>query len=271
MFSFKWRGHRKYCIQGGASAESTRFVAANCASGLYYDSTPGTLVRKPFVVGHRGAAGLEPENTLRSIRRAIEIGVDAVEVDARRTRDGELVIMHDPTVDRTTNGKGRVNSFALTELKALDAGKGEKIPTLDELIAAVKGRVGLFVEIKEPETVLDVVEHVSKAGMASDTTYVSFFHPSLLQAKQQSPSSRCGVIFSCDPADPTRLALDVRADLILPNHLYSSERTVREAHQHSLLVQTWTVNNSDDLARVTKWGVDGVASDFPNVMVEALR
>lgn len=228
-------------------------------------------MRKPFVVGHRGAAGLEPENTLRSIGRAIDIGVDAVEVDARRSKDGELVIMHDPVVDRTTNGHGRVNSLTLKELKALDAGKGERIPTLDELIAAVKGRVGLFVEIKEPETVPDVVGRIKEAGMAADTTFVSFFHASLLSAKQLSPSSRCGVIFSCDPADPAKLALDVRADLVLPNHLYMSERTVREAHGRSLLVQTWTVNNSEDLARVVKFGVDGVASDFPNVMVESIR
>ncbi len=239
--------------------------------GLYPMRAERMPVRKPFVVGHRGAAGLEPENTLRSIHRAIDIGVDAVEVDARRSKDGELVIMHDPAVDRTTNGKGRVSSFTLKELKSLDAGKGETIPTLDELIAAVKGKVGLFIEIKEPETVHDVVEHVAMAGMASKTTYVSFFHPSLLRAKQESPSSRCGVIFSCDPADPTKLALDVNADLVLPNHLYTSERTVKESHQRSLLVQTWTVNNADDLARVVKWGVDGVASDFPNVMVEALR
>lgn len=238
--------------------------------GLYPRKAERMPMRKPFVVGHRGAAGLEPENTLRSIRRAIDIGVDAVEVDARRSKDGELVIMHDPAVDRTTNGKGKVSSFTLKELKTLDAGKGEKIPTFDELISAVKGKAGLFVEIKEPETVRDVVGRVTKAGMAADTTYVSFFHPSLLQAKQLSPSSRCGVIFSCDPADPTKLALDVKADLVLPNHLYTSERTVREAHQRSLLVQTWTVNNTEDLARVRKWGVDGVASDYPNLMVEAI-
>jgi glycerophosphoryl diester phosphodiesterase len=227
-------------------------------------------MRRPFVVGHRGAAGLEPENTLRSIGRAIDIGVDAVEVDARRCKDGTLVIMHDPSVDRTTNGHGKVSALTLKELKALDAGKGERIPTFDELVAAVKGKVGLFVEIKEPETVADVAEHIRKAGMAGDTTFVSFFHRSLLDLKKLSPQSRCGTIFSCEPADPTRLALDVKADLVLPNHSYMSEWTVNEAHKKSLLVQTWTVNTADDLRRVVKFGVDGVASDFPNVMVESL-
>jgi len=227
-------------------------------------------MRTPFVVGHRGAAGLEPENTIRSINRAIDIGVDAVEVDVRRSKDGELVIMHDPTVDRTTNGHGRVSSFTLKELKALDAGKGERVPTLDELISSMRGKVDLFIEIKEPETVPDIVDHIEEEGVAPSTTFVSFFHNSLLEAKQLSPYSRCGAIFSCDPADPSRLALDVKADLVLPNHSYMTERTVREAHARKLLVQTWTVNNPDDLARVVKFGVDGVASDFPNVMVDSI-
>lgn len=227
-------------------------------------------MRSPFVVGHRGAAGLEPENTLRSVQRAIDIGVDAVEVDVRRSRDGELVIMHDPSVDRTTNGKGRVSALTVRELKGLDAGRGERIPTFGELVAAVKGRVRLFVEIKEPETVSDIVAQLKSAGVAQETTFVSFFHPSLLDAKRLSPSSRCGAIFSCDPADPARLALDVEADLILPNHLYTSERTVKEAHGRSLLVQTWTVNSKEDLGRVVRMGVDGVASDFPNLMVESI-
>lgn len=214
---------------------------------------------------------MEPENTLRSIARAIEIGVDAVEVDVRRTKDGELVIMHDPTVDRTTNGKGRVNSFTLKDLRALDAGKGERIPTFRELCAAVKGKVELFVEIKETETVKDVVAQIGVDELAAKTTFVSFFHSSLVSAKQLSPASRCGVIFSGDPMDPAKLALDVSADLILPNHAYMSERMVEEAHRRSLLVQAWTVNNADDLQRVVGLGVDGVASDRPNLIVEALR
>lgn len=228
-------------------------------------------MRKPFVVGHRGAAGLEPENTLRSISRAIDIGVDAVEIDARRAKDGALVVMHDPTVDRTTNGKGKVGSLTLGELKSLDAGKHESIPTLDEAIMAVKGRVGLFVEIKEPETVKEVVQRVNAAGMTADTTYVSFFHSSLASVKQVSPTSRCGVIFSCDPADPARLATDVKAELILPNHAYTTERTVKEAQKRSLLVQTWTVNNPEDLAKVRGWGVDGVASDYPDLVIGSMR
>ncbi|MDG6900933.1 MAG: glycerophosphodiester phosphodiesterase [Nitrososphaerota archaeon] len=228
-------------------------------------------MHKPFVVGHRGAAGLEPENTLRSIARAIDVGVDAVEVDVRRTKDGELVVIHDPTVNRTTNGKGRVNSFTLKDLRALDAGKGERVPTFRELCAAVKGKVELFVEIKEPEIVREMVTQIGVDELAAKTTFVSFFHSALVSAKQLSPASRCGVIFSGDPMDPAKLALDVNADLIVPNQAYMSERMVKEAHKRSLTVQAWTVNSADDLRRVVGFGVDGVASDLPNLIVDALR
>lgn len=228
-------------------------------------------MRKPFVVGHRGAAGLEPENTIRSIRRAVDLGVDAVEVDVRRAGSGELVIIHDPTVDRTTNGKGKVSSLPLPELKLLDAGKGESIPTLEELLPAMGSETGLFIEIKEVETVPDVLELVKRSGMVGRTTFVSFFHASLRQVKELSPSSRCGAIFSGEPARPANLALDVGAELIVPNHVYLSRWMVEEAHRNSVLVQAWTVNGLEDLNKVVSYGVDGVASDLPNTVIGALR
>ncbi|RLG46262.1 MAG: glycerophosphodiester phosphodiesterase, partial [Thermoproteota archaeon] len=104
-----------------------------------------------FVVGHRGASAYEPENTVRSIRRAFEMGADAVEVDARVSKDGHVVIIHDETVDRTTNGTGLVSELSLEEIRALDAGKGEKIPTLQEVLEEIRGKGCLFLEIKVDE------------------------------------------------------------------------------------------------------------------------
>src|SRR5438552_7713720 len=101
-----------------------------------------------IAVGHRGAAGLEPENTLRSFRRAIELECDMAECDVHRTRDDQLAIIHDETVDRTTNGSGPTSSFTLAELQRLDAGDGERIPTLDEVLETVKGHLKLLVELK---------------------------------------------------------------------------------------------------------------------------
>ncbi len=104
------------------------------------------------IMGHRGAPADEPENTLRSIRRALAMGVDAVEIDVQLTKDGELAVIHDGTVDRTTNGQGAVKDFTLAELKGLDAGKGEAIPSLAEMAAAVAGKAHLVIELKEPGT-----------------------------------------------------------------------------------------------------------------------
>jgi glycerophosphoryl diester phosphodiesterase len=226
-------------------------------------------MRKPLVVGHRGAAGLEPEEHDAFHKRAVDIGTDAVEMDVRRSKDGELVITHDATVDRTTNGTGKVNSLKLTELKALDAGRGERIPTLEESLGSLGTRADLYIEVKEPETVPDTLNLVQKSGMLGRTTFVSFFHPPIRSIKERSPSSRCGVTFSCEPANPASLALEVKAEIVLPN-TYVSDRMVKEAHSRSLLVQTWTVNNGDDLARVVRCGGDGVASDYPNLMIEAI-
>ena len=103
------------------------------------------------IMGHRGAAAYEPENTLLGIRTALAIGVTAVEVDVQLTKDNELAVIHDHTVDRTTNGKGAVRDFTLAELQRLDAGKGEPVPSLAAVAEAVAGRAHLIIEVKHPE------------------------------------------------------------------------------------------------------------------------
>lgn len=105
-----------------------------------------------MLMGHRGAKALEPENTLLSIKRALEIGVDAVEIDVHLTKDQEIVVIHDSTVDRTTNRTGPVGSYTLEDIRKLDAGKGEKIPTLVEVIGLTKGKAKLVIELKEKGT-----------------------------------------------------------------------------------------------------------------------
>src|SRR4030042_4999738 len=103
------------------------------------------------IMGHRGASFYEPENTLRSFRRALQMGVAAVELDVHRTRDGRLAVIHDATLERTTNGRGRVRDFTLAELQQLDAGQGERIPSLEEALDLVRGRALLLVELKDAE------------------------------------------------------------------------------------------------------------------------
>jgi len=227
---------------------------------------------RPFVVGHRGAAGHEPENTLRSFSKAIEMGVQYVETDIRETMDGELVVMHDPKVDRTTNGKGLVRELTLAEIRNLDAGKGEKIPLFSEVMDAVKGRKGgLIVEIKEPGTEERISSALEARGLARHSIIVSFFHRSILKVKKTHPELRCGVIYSGQPVRPWRLALDARAEILVPNYNYVSTEMVDESHEHGLLVQAWTVNNRRDAEAMIAAGVDGIASDVPDVVLAAIR
>jgi glycerophosphoryl diester phosphodiesterase len=116
------------------------------------------------VTSHRGAGSLEPENTLRAIRRAIALGVDQIEIDVQLTKDGHLILMHDPTVDRTTNGSGKIAELTCAEIRQLDASSGERVPTLDEALALVNGEVVLQIELKGAGTAQPTVSAVMNAG-----------------------------------------------------------------------------------------------------------
>ena len=120
-------------------------------------------------IAHRGASGYEPENTLRSFRKAIELNSDAIELDVQLTKDHKLVVIHDETVNRTTNGKWKVSELTLKELKKLDAGKGEKIPTLEEVIKVCRNKCKLNIEIKELNSVKKVIEIVVKERFVKQT------------------------------------------------------------------------------------------------------
>lgn len=130
-------------------------------------------------VGHRGAAGHEPENTLRSFRRAMELGADMVELDVHLCGSGELVVIHDETVDRTTDGTGEVAKMTLDEMRALDAGKGERIPTLQEVIDLATGRMDINIELKGLGTAGPALEHIEDAvdnGWEISGFHASSFH-----------------------------------------------------------------------------------------------
>ncbi len=224
-----------------------------------------------IVVGHRGMRFVEPENTLRAVKRALELGVDAVEVDVRRTRDGHLVLMHDPTVDRTTNGRGRVRDLTLAEIRRLDAGKGERVPTLTEVLEVVRGKAKLFLEIKEPDIVGDVVREVKREGMLGEVLFISFFHPAVRKLKELVPKAEVGIIFSCEPVDPASLAKQAGASWIAANFAFTTRELVEKAHRAGLKVNVWVVNTPEDLRRARDLGVDAVTTDRADLIVPLVR
>ena len=148
-------------------------------------------MRQVLRIGHRGAAGHAPENTLAAIQKGIDLGVDLVEIDVRRTADDVLVVLHDRTVNRTTNRGGRIDQLCLQEVKMLKAGYGESIPTLQEALQAADGRTGLILELKVTDVARQTVESVHSTEFNDSVLYASFFHDELTQVRAADPG--CGL------------------------------------------------------------------------------
>ena len=222
-------------------------------------------------IGHRGACGHEPENTLRSVRRALELGAHGIEVDVYFV-DGEIIVIHDAKLDRTTNGKGYVARKTFAYLRSLDAGKGERIPTLREVFETVERRAFINIELKgrrtaEPVARL-VAEFVTTRGWRYEDFLVSSFHRRELR-EIYNPRVPIGLLLT----RPSRLyalsARRVRASAVNPAARFVTARFVEDAHWRGLRVFAYTVNAPTEIARLRRLGVDGVFTDFPERVVGA--
>ncbi len=214
-----------------------------------------------LIIGHRGAKGVEPENTLRAIRTGMACA-DYVEVDARLSRDGIPVIMHDPMLDRTTNGTGPVNGYNLNELKPLDAGRGEQIPTLEEVCSLVNGHCGLFVEIKERGSEALVCSVIRQNQ--PENLYIVSFHPEVIgSAKDLLSGVKTGIIYSRALADLPGVAAGLGADAILLKFALLSGDMVKECRNKNLLIISWTLDSPEEFQMASDLGIDGLATDYP--------
>jgi glycerophosphoryl diester phosphodiesterase len=214
-----------------------------------------------ILIGHRGARALEPENTIRALKRGMECA-DFVEIDVRLSSDGIPVVIHDETVDRTTNGRGPLSDFTVAQLKELDAGAGEKIPTLREVLDLVGSSSGLVVEIKEEGIEKTVCGMLKDSGI-EDLFVVSFNDKTVKNVKEILSFARTGLIYSGDLKDPLGIASLIKADAILPKFGRATAELVEEAHRQNFLVFCWTLNTHDEFAGAIEMGVDGFASDNP--------
>lgn len=234
--------------------------------------------KTPLIIGHRGACALAPENTIASFKLAVEHGADFVELDAKLSADGEVMVIHDQTVDRTTEGSGRVNQLTLAQLKALDAGSkfdkkfaGEKIPTLDEVFKAVGKDVFVNVELtnyasKTDDLVLKVAAIVKANKMEERVLFSSFLPRNLVIAHKLLPGAPVGIL--CLEHAAGILTRSFLLKGISPNivHPYLDDVTkayVDREHKGSRRVHVWTVNADDDLRRMFQCDVDGVFTDDP--------
>lgn len=210
--------------------------------------------------GHRGNADECPENTLASFRSAIELGVDLIECDVHRSEDDGLPVIHDHLLDRTTDGSGLVRDHTMAELQRFDAGswkdprfKGEHIPSLGEVLAVAKGRVGVAIEIKNlplPYAGIEeaVVRAVSDAQMVDDVVVISFDHRSVKRIAQVEPRILTGVLEASRPVDILRVMDDAQADVFCPHWASIEPETAAELHAAGKLIGVWTVDDAVSLA-----------------------
>jgi glycerophosphoryl diester phosphodiesterase len=222
-------------------------------------------------MGHRGAKAYEPENTLRSIRRALDMGVQAVEVDMHLSRDGHLVVIHDATVDRTTDGTGRVADLSWEELRRLDAGMGERLPDLEEVVVLVRGRAHLFVEMKDPQAVEPLAAFFSAQDLFAEAHVISFWHPSLKKLRGLEPRIRTGVLFVGCPVDPSALAVAADAEALVLNYQYVTPELVQAAGETGLTVAVWNIDAVPDLLPVLPLNLDYIGSNAPDILINYLR
>jgi glycerophosphoryl diester phosphodiesterase len=219
---------------------------------------------KTLRIGHRGACGHAPENTLASIERAISFACDLAEVDVRRTADGTLVLLHDERVDRTTNGQGLAAEMMLLDIRKLDAGGGQTIPTLEEALAVATGRIGLILELKAEGLAYDACAIVRASGFAGPVIYASFLHEELQHVRRADPEARTLVLFKRLPKNPVADAARLQATHVGLRLDMATPPLVRTVHKAGLPVLVYTVNRPADIERIRSLGVDGLISNYPD-------
>ncbi|HIE28510.1 TPA: glycerophosphodiester phosphodiesterase [Candidatus Poribacteria bacterium] len=227
-------------------------------------------------IAHRGASGYEPENTIRAFEKAIELGADMVELDVHLSRDGRLIVMHNASVDKTTDGSGYIKDLTLQELKTFDAGKGEQIPTLQEAIDCVKGRCGLYIELKGEYTERPVVELIRENAMQNAVIIASFDRNKVRQVKELAPELVTSVLVDDKDADWVAIAKDAKADCIhfcweryrSPHKLLTDE-VMNKASANGLRVIIWHEERPEEIREIIKRDIYGICSNLPDLLAAA--
>ncbi|MBE0525524.1 MAG: glycerophosphodiester phosphodiesterase [Candidatus Thorarchaeota archaeon] len=228
-------------------------------------------MKKQLVVAHRGGSGLAPENTMLAHRVAYDVGADMVEIDVQETLDGKLVCIHDYEVDRTTNGIGAIAELSLREILELDAGLGEKIPTLEEVLDYVRGKMKINIELKVTDIEKEVLTLVNERKMISDVTISSFLHGTLISTRRLDNSVSTAVLVSKLQDEMISYVMEHEANALNPDYKVLTQDVVAEAHSNNIQIFPWTVNEASQIRVLCGMGVDGIITDFPDVAVKVLQ
>ncbi len=216
-------------------------------------------------IAHRGASAYEPENTIRSFRRAIELGADMIELDVRRSLDGHLVVIHDSKVDRTTNGKGLVGLKSLAEIKELDAGEGEAVPTLEEVFETGAGRTRFVIELKEDGLENQVIEAIREYTEPEEVFVVSSKAQRLKAVKELDSGVKTGLILFAS-VDALRNARACGADAVAPFRWFVTKGLAVRAREYGIYLFTWTVDERENAVKMKDMGVSGIVTNRPDLI-----
>ncbi|WHZ28528.1 MAG: Glycerophosphoryl diester phosphodiesterase [Nitrospira sp.] len=215
-------------------------------------------------IGHRGAGGHAPENTLAAIERGIALHTHLVEFDVRATRDGQLVLLHDATLGRTTNGHGPIAHHLWSDVKRLTTSDGQPLPLLADALRAALGRTGVMIEIKAEGTAKQICRTVREIQFSGPVIYASFLHDELLAVRREEPRAQTLALIEAVLVNRTAFAKDAQAthagvafEILTPSFL-------KALHDRSLRVFVYTVNEPADIQTAKAMGVDGIISDYPD-------
>ena len=231
------------------------------------------MAKKSLIIAHRGFSGSYPENTLLAFRKARDLGVDGFELDIQLTRDKQVIVFHDETLERTTTGRGLVVSHTLAELQKLDAGRGEKIPQLAEILKVFRHGPQLYLELKYHhdsgyKPLVDTALHIlRKQKMKYPPVFCSFNWPALAYLRTCDNNIGIAVLHLSQPLTTVvRFAREVQASLLFTNLEEISPSKVKSAHKNNLGVFAWTVNSQESAAICRQAGADGLISNYPDLV-----
>lgn len=219
------------------------------------------------IIGHRGASGYAPENTLSAFAKAIEFKVDVIEFDVRKCASGELIVFHDAKVDRVTNGCGYVASKSLDELKQLKVLNIEYIPTLREALDCIDRRAQVYIELKDLNIIDEVLQTIDyyveqKQWVYSDFLIASFDHTQLQQSKAANSKITIAALSYGIPVNLGAYISEINADIVCLDSEFITQQFVDDIHARGMLVYVYTVNDQEELMRLSSYNIDGIITDF---------
>lgn len=225
-------------------------------------------MKKILNIGHRGAKAHEPENTLPSFQKALELNADGIELDVHVCKTGELVVIHDFTVDRTTNGSGTVSELTLSEIKALRIDGHIEIPTLEEVLELAGKKCLVNIELKGRHTAKSVSHLIEKYVLEKEYQYEDFIVSSFQREELEmmyliNPKVRLGVLSQASVTQALEWASAFSAKAIHPHFSLLTEENVQKAQEQGFKVYPWTINETEDIERIKTYNVDGIITDFP--------